>query len=162
VIEAATKVASFILGAIYRQNGLKWIRAMRLFLLPLLLVPFFMTAIVMVAVGAVLFRLLIAIGIAFIAAVFLFGRSVPCGVFRGCAPDSHQNFEQGRRRRFDERSSSDVRNSAFDDYRNQTLRRLEDEAREFRAFLAKLRQAADAADFQDFLKARRSGGPQNS
>jgi hypothetical protein len=55
-----------------------------------------------------------------------------------------------------------VGNSAFDDYRGATLRKLEDEAREFRAFLEKLRRAADAADFEAYLKERRAGRPQTS
>jgi hypothetical protein len=53
-------------------------------------------------------------------------------------------------------------NSAFDAYRRETLRKLEDEAREFRVFLDGLKQAADAADFESFLKARRERGAQRS
>jgi hypothetical protein len=53
-------------------------------------------------------------------------------------------------------------NSAFDEYRNATLQRLEDEAREFRVFLEKLRLASDAADFEAYLKGRRAGSPRAS
>jgi hypothetical protein len=47
-------------------------------------------------------------------------------------------------------------NSAFDDYRTETLRRLEEEEREFRAFLERLRRARDKAEFDQFLAERRS------
>ena len=47
-------------------------------------------------------------------------------------------------------------NRAFDDYRADTIRRLEDEEREFREFLDRLRFAKDKAEFDDFLSQRRS------
>lgn len=46
-------------------------------------------------------------------------------------------------------------NRAFDDYRADTLRRLEEEEREFRAFLDRLRFAKDKAEFDEFLAERR-------
>jgi hypothetical protein len=46
-------------------------------------------------------------------------------------------------------------NRAFDAYRDETLRRLEDEEREFREFLDRLRFAKDKAEFDDFLANRR-------
>ncbi len=46
-------------------------------------------------------------------------------------------------------------NSAFDDYRAETLRRLEDEQREFAEFLDQLRRAKDKAEFDDFMASRR-------
>ena len=49
-------------------------------------------------------------------------------------------------------------NAAFEDYRQATLKRLEQEADEFRAYLDRLRRAADAAAFEAFLNARRTGG----
>ena len=39
-----------------------------------------------------------------------------------------------------------------------TLRRLEDEEREFREFLDRLRFAKDKAEFDEFLAQRRPGG----
>jgi hypothetical protein len=45
-------------------------------------------------------------------------------------------------------------NNAFDEYRNETLRRLEEEQREFREFLDRLRQAKDKAEFDDFMAQR--------
>ena len=46
-------------------------------------------------------------------------------------------------------------NRAFDDYRSETLKRLEDEQREFKDFLARLRFAKDRAEFDQFMAARR-------
>jgi hypothetical protein len=47
-------------------------------------------------------------------------------------------------------------NRAFDDYREETLRRLEDEQKEFKDFLERLRQAKDKAEFDQFMSDRRS------
>jgi hypothetical protein len=46
-------------------------------------------------------------------------------------------------------------NRAFDEYRAETLRRLEDEEKEFKEFLNQLRFAKDKAEFDDFLANRR-------
>ena len=46
-------------------------------------------------------------------------------------------------------------NRAFDDYRAETLKRLEDEQREFKEFLERLRVAKDRAEFDEFMGARR-------
>jgi hypothetical protein len=46
-------------------------------------------------------------------------------------------------------------NHAFDDYRAETLRRLEDEQREFLDFLERLRHAKDKAEFDQFMAERR-------
>lgn len=47
-------------------------------------------------------------------------------------------------------------NRAFDDYRTETLRRLEDEQREFKEFLERLRFAKDRAEFDQFMNERRN------
>ena|SRR6266542_1134447 len=47
-------------------------------------------------------------------------------------------------------------NRAFDDYRADTLRRLEEEQREFREFLQRLRMAKDKAEFDQFMAERRN------
>jgi erythromycin esterase-like protein len=47
-------------------------------------------------------------------------------------------------------------NRAFDDYRAETLKRLEEEQREFKDFLARLRVARDRAEFDQFMAERRS------
>ena len=46
-------------------------------------------------------------------------------------------------------------NRAFDEYRAETLRRLEDEQREFMEFLDRLRHAKDKAEFDQFMAERR-------
>ena len=45
-------------------------------------------------------------------------------------------------------------NRAFDEYRQETLRRLEEEQREFQEFLARLRMAKDKAEFDQFMAER--------
>ncbi len=47
-------------------------------------------------------------------------------------------------------------NAAFDDYREDTLRRLEEEQREFREFLDLLRKAKDKEEFDQFMADRRA------
>ena len=46
-------------------------------------------------------------------------------------------------------------NAAFDEYRAETLRRLEEEQKEFTAFLERLRVAKDKAEFDAFMAERR-------
>jgi Protein of unknown function (DUF2852) len=55
-------------------------------------------------------------------------------------------------------------NRAFDEYRIETLRRLEEEQREFRSFLDRLRHAKDKAEFDAFMAERRNppSAPQQS
>ncbi|MCY3880399.1 MAG: DUF2852 domain-containing protein [Rhodobacteraceae bacterium] len=55
----------------------------------------------------------------------------------------------GRRYRF--RPSG---NAAFDNYKEQTLQRLEDEQAAFEEFLRRLREAKDKAEFDQFLDER--------
>jgi hypothetical protein len=54
-------------------------------------------------------------------------------------------------------------NRAFDEYRAETLRRLEDEQKEFVEYLERLRQARDKAEFDQFMAERqrptRTDGP---
>jgi Protein of unknown function (DUF2852) len=51
-------------------------------------------------------------------------------------------------------------NRAFDEYRTETLRRLEEEQRAFVEFLNRLRHAKDKAEFDQFMAERRGPGPQ--
>ena len=60
---------------------------------------------------------------------------------RGCGPGNWRN-----------QPSSE--NRAFDEYRADTLRRLEDEQREFKEFLQRLRVAKDRAELDQFLSER--------
>jgi hypothetical protein len=47
-------------------------------------------------------------------------------------------------------------NRAFDDYRMETLRRLEEEQKEFKDFLERLRHAKDKEEFDAFMAQHRS------
>lgn len=46
-------------------------------------------------------------------------------------------------------------NTAFDAYRDATLKRLEDEHDQFMSFLHQLREAKDKAEFDEFMRQRR-------
>jgi len=52
-------------------------------------------------------------------------------------------------------------NRVFEEYRAETLRRLEEEQREFREFLLRLRMAKDKAEFDQF-KGERRGSAQTA
>jgi len=73
-------------------------------------------------------------------------------------------WHEGGAQRLEERmrrwqgGASTSGNRAFDEYRDATLRRLEEEEREFRAFLDRLRLAKDKAEFDQFLAERRRPG----
>lgn len=45
-------------------------------------------------------------------------------------------------------------NSAFDSYRDEMIRRLEDEQASFEAFLERLREAKDKQEFDQFMDER--------
>lgn len=51
-------------------------------------------------------------------------------------------------------------NAAFDAYRAETLKRLEDEREAFTAFLDQLRKAKDQAEFDQFMASRRAPSPE--
>ena len=63
--------------------------------------------------------------------------------------------ENGRRRPAGASAPSSG-NHAFDEYRTETLQRLEDEQREFRDFLERLRFAKDKTEFDAFMAERRN------
>lgn len=52
-------------------------------------------------------------------------------------------------------------NSAFDEYKADVIRKLEDEQEAFREFLDRLRKSKDKSEFEQFMSERRdgSGGP---
>lgn len=54
-----------------------------------------------------------------------------------------------------QRQAAPSGNAAFDEYRANTLRRLEDEQKEFVEYLERLRQAKDKAEFDQFMADRR-------
>ncbi len=51
-------------------------------------------------------------------------------------------------------------NRAFDEYREETLKRLEEEQREFKEFLDRLRFAKDKTEFDQFMAERRNRPPE--
>ena len=78
-------------------------------------------------------------------------------MFNGsCA--QHRNHGAMTRHRF-----KSTGNAAFDSYKAETLRRLEDEQDAFEAFLQRLREAKDKSEFDQFMderarKAKEAGG----
>ena len=54
------------------------------------------------------------------------------------------------------RHLSSTGNRAFDEYRAEALRRLEDEQKEFTEFLDRLRKARDQNEFDQFMAERRN------
>jgi len=103
---------------------------------------------------------LLALPVAFVILAYLRGgpvyaRLAGIGVAPGTWLDLGSGF-LGRARRAALRGLRGAAsgNQAFDDYRADTLRRLEDEQREFQAFLKRLRQARDKAEFDEFMAGR--------
>ena len=109
-----------------------------------------------------------------ILAVFLFGRSGRMGPWRyahGCWGTWYhpEGWRNGTTANGNGNGASATRsggcfwgrapssgNRAFDEYRAETLRRLEDEQRDFKAFLDRLRMAKDKAEFDQFMAERRN------
>lgn len=58
-----------------------------------------------------------------------------------------------------DRSASTSGNRAFDEYKAETLRRMEEEQKEFGAFLERLRFAKDKSEFDQFMAERRARPP---
>ncbi|MDP2334543.1 MAG: DUF2852 domain-containing protein [Reyranella sp.] len=67
-------------------------------------------------------------------------------------------FRDGKRRHRWGRDASSG-NVAFDEYREETLRKLEEDQREFRDYLDKLRAAKDRAEFDQFMNDRHGRPP---
>ncbi|MGL4397652.1 MAG: DUF2852 domain-containing protein, partial [Hyphomicrobium sp.] len=113
------------------------------------------------------FVLFFPVGLAILAYLLWSGR-MSCGWNgRGHRWQSRfaDTFEQARSRFDGERSrprGGTSGNKAFDEYRAETLRRLEDEEREFRSFLERLRQAKDKSEFDAFMTERRHTPPAGS
>lgn len=63
---------------------------------------------------------------------------------RGCSRKMHRSMTMGR----------PTGNSAFDAYKADTLRRLEDEQGSFESFLERLRAAKDKSEFDSFMDER--------
>lgn len=99
------------------------------------------------------------LGLAILAYLIWSGRM---GCWTHCGPGRWHNEGTESRRRGaggwfgGERRSASSGNSAFDEYRAETLRRLEDEQAEFMDFLERLRHAKDKAEFDMFMAERRN------
>lgn len=70
------------------------------------------------------------------------------------AARAHGGCGWRRRQRFHGIGNSG--NAAFDEYRAETLQRLEEEQREFIEYLERLRRAKDRAEFDQFMAERRA------
>jgi len=71
---------------------------------------------------------------------------------------SKRMFCCSKRRQWHTERAKPTGNAAFDDYRTETLRRLEEEQSAFEGFLERLRRAKDQAEFDQFMAERRNGG----
>ena len=69
---------------------------------------------------------------------------------------AREEFRAWRRRHRWGRDAGPSGNVAFDEYREETLRKLDEEQSEFRDFLDRLRAAKDRAEFDDFMAERRN------
>jgi len=72
----------------------------------------------------------------------------------GCAARDWPQRNPGNRSEWWGRRSTPSGNWAFDEYRAETLRHLEEEQREFKSFLDRLRHAKDKAEFDQFMAER--------
>ena len=107
--------------------------------------------ITLMVVGFILFW---PIGLAILGYLIWSGR-MGCGKYRGAGRWHNQDANGNRRRhrRWSRHETSG--NYAFDEYREETLRRLEDEQKEFQEFLDQLRKAKDKAEFDQFMDDRK-------
>jgi hypothetical protein len=106
------------------------------------------TWIAMVILG---FALWWPLGLAVLAYILWSGRMRCCqfgfGRWNERSPDMGQAQDQLRQPRT-------TGNTAFDEYRTETLRRLEEEHRAFEEYLERLRRAKDRAEFDQFMAER--------
>ena len=112
-----------------------------------------------IALMVLSFILFWPLGLAMLAFLIGSGR-MACWKHRGHWHRGHESFHDAAGRWFaGDRPSG---NRAFDAYRAETLKRLEEEQREFKAFVDRLRFAKDKAEFDEFLaeRRRRSENPQ--
>lgn len=114
-----------------------------------------------IAVMVLGFVLFWPIGLAILAYLIWSGR-MGCGRAHRHGPGHWQQRAAGRweekmrRWGMSAKAYQSTGNHAFDEYREETLRRLEEEAGEFQAFLDRLRMAKDKSEFEAFMAERRS------
>jgi len=112
--------------------------------------------IVVMVLGFILFW---PIGLATLAYLIWSGRM---GFWRHCGP-GRWHYTAPDESRAKRRAGPSSGNHAFDEYREETLRRLEEEQDAFKAFLDRLRHAKDKAEFDQFMAERgrrNSDGPE--
>jgi len=80
------------------------------------------------------------------------------GNWAGCGGGRGMNRERFHAARAAARPSGNV---AFDSYKSETLRRLEEEQHAFDEFLARLRHAKDKTEFDSFMDERAKKAPQD-
>jgi hypothetical protein len=68
-----------------------------------------------------------------------------------------EEIGRGRGRWYAPSGNSSSGNAAFDEYREETLKRLEEEQKEFGEYLERLRRAKDKSEFDQFMSDRRKG-----
>lgn len=105
------------------------------------------------------------VGLAILAYIIWSGRMGGCGRYRDVNEWRDRAAErwERKRERWERRMQAwggppNLRpsgNRAFDEYREDALRKLEEEATEFKEFLARLRHAKDRAEFDEFMRERR-------
>lgn len=103
------------------------------------------------------------VGLAILGYLIWSGRMGGCGRYRDMndwrerAADRWERKRERWERRWGQTSRMRPSgNQAFDEYREDALRKLEEEASEFREFLARLRHAKDRAEFDEFMRERRN------
>lgn len=98
------------------------------------------------------------LGLALLAFLVFSGRMRgACGAGRWHnTGDQTQKWGSGCGRGKWNRAAPTSGNAAFDDYRAETLRRLEEEQQQFRDYLERLRRAKDKAEFDQFMADRRN------
>lgn len=94
------------------------------------------------------------LGLAILAFMIWSGR-MGCGNGRGMSRWRARAEEFSRNTNWWQPPRGSSGNRAFDDYRAETLRRLEEEQQEFQDFLKRLREAKDKAEFDQFMADRR-------
>jgi len=90
------------------------------------------------------------VGLALLAFLLMSGRLGSSRGSWGCASSWRRSHYRGSSHRY----YSTTGNAAFDEYREQTLQRLEEEQQEFKEFLKKLRMAKDRTEFDRFMATR--------
>lgn len=110
-------------------------------------------------IGFALFMLLSVVWIAFWVVVALFWLALPvallvlgASIWRAQARRWYALSSDASRRPAPFRNSG---NTAFDDYKAETLRRLDEEREKFREFLERLRKSRDKEAFDRFMAERR-------